>query len=66
MSLGRHDAVIQFVRADDSPGHFHLAGRLAAAYKETVSASPWTTYGLLKSIPAVGMMAGRRGGRSTR
>ena len=50
VSLGRHDAVIQFTHADDTPGRFYLAGRLAVAYKETVSSSPWTTYRLIRAI----------------
>jgi NADH dehydrogenase FAD-containing subunit len=66
VSLGRHDAVIQFTRPDDTPGRFYLAGRWAVAYKETVSASPWKTYRLLKLLPAVGAVLWRRGGRSTR
>ncbi|MGH3676855.1 MAG: NAD(P)/FAD-dependent oxidoreductase [Mycobacterium sp.] len=64
VSLGRHDAVIQFTHADDSPGRFYLAGRLAVAYKETVSSSPWPTYRLIRSLPAVGSTTWRRGGRS--
>ena len=66
VSLGRHDAVIQFTHADDTPGRFYLAGRLAVAYKETVSSSPWPTYRLLKAMPAAGSGMWRRGGRSTR
>ncbi|HEX2285955.1 MAG TPA: FAD-dependent oxidoreductase [Mycobacterium sp.] len=66
VSLGRNDAVIQFTHADDSPGRFYLAGRIAAAYKETVSSSPWPTYRLLNAIPAVGAAMWRRGGRLTR
>lgn len=66
VSLGRHDGVIQFTHADDSPGRLYLAGRLAAAYKETVSSSPWSTYRLLKAIPALGAALWRRGGRLTR
>jgi NADH:ubiquinone reductase (H+-translocating) len=65
VSLGRHDAVIQFTHADDSPGWFYLAGPLAVAYKETVSSSPWTTFRLLKAIPAAGTATWRRSGRST-
>ncbi|MGH3579035.1 MAG: FAD-dependent oxidoreductase, partial [Mycobacterium sp.] len=60
------DAVIQFTHADASPGRFHLAGRWAVAYKETVSSSPWPTYRLLKSLPAAGASTWRRGGRATR
>ena len=66
VSLGRHDAVIQFVHADDAPGRFYLAGRLAAAYKEAVSSSPWTTYRLIRTLPSIGAMTWRRGGRATR
>ncbi len=66
VSLGRHDAVIQFTHADDTPGRFYLAGQLAVAYKETVSSSPWPTYRLLKAMPAAGSRMWRRGGRSTR
>ena len=66
VSLGRNDGVIQFTHADDSAGRLYLAGPLAAAYKETVSASPWTTYRLLKAIPALGTALWRRGGRRTR
>ena len=64
VSLGRHDAVIQFTHADDSPGRFYLAGRLAVAYKEAVSSSPWTTYRLIRAIPSIGSMTWRRGGGS--
>jgi NADH:ubiquinone reductase (H+-translocating) len=62
VSLGRHDAVIQFTHADDTPARFYLAGRLAVAYKETVSASPWTTYRLIRAIPSIGSMTWRRAG----
>ncbi len=66
VSLGRHDAVIQFTHADDSPGRFYLAGRMAVAYKETVSSSPWTTYRLIRTLPMIGSMTWRRGGGSNR
>lgn len=61
VSLGRRDAVIQFTHPDDTPGRFFLAGRLAVAYKETVSASPWPSYRLIKRLP--GAVPWRRGGR---
>ncbi|WP_327086504.1 FAD-dependent oxidoreductase [Nonomuraea sp. NBC_01738] len=48
VSLGRRDAVIQFTRYDDSPRRLFLTGRLAVAYKEFVSSSPWKTFKLLK------------------
>jgi NADH dehydrogenase len=66
VSLGRNDAVIQFTHPDDTPKWSYLAGRLAVAYKETVSSSPWSTYRLLKVLPALGSSTWRRGGRSTR
>jgi NADH dehydrogenase FAD-containing subunit len=66
VSLGRHDAVIQFTHADDSPGRFYLAGRLAVAYKETVSSSPWPTYRLIRTLPMAGSTTWRRGGGSNR
>ncbi|WP_433554006.1 NAD(P)/FAD-dependent oxidoreductase [Micromonospora zamorensis] len=65
VSLGRHDAVVQFTHPDDSPRRMYLTGRRAAWYKETVSASPWPTYGRMKRIPAAGAFW-PRGGRFTR
>lgn len=63
--LGRHDAVVQFTHPDDSPRRVYLTGRLAARYKETVTASPWPTYGRMKKMPASGAFW-PRGGRFTR
>ncbi|MQY21082.1 NAD(P)/FAD-dependent oxidoreductase [Nocardia macrotermitis] len=53
VSLGRRDAVIQFTHADDTPRRWYLTGRIAVRYKETVSASPWPTYGISRrmSVP---------------
>ncbi|MFJ5720970.1 NAD(P)/FAD-dependent oxidoreductase [Streptomyces sp. NPDC093149] len=65
VSLGRHDAVVQFTRPDDSPRRIHLTGRMAARYKETVTASPWPAYGRMKKMPASGAFW-PRGGRFTR
>ncbi|WP_030295903.1 NAD(P)/FAD-dependent oxidoreductase [Streptomyces katrae] len=65
VSLGRHDAVVQFTRPDDSPRRMYLTGRTAARYKETVTASPWPTYGRMKKMPASGAFW-PRGGRFTR
>ncbi|WP_033328380.1 NAD(P)/FAD-dependent oxidoreductase [Streptomyces yerevanensis] len=65
VSLGRHDAVVQFTRPDDSPRKIHLTGRRAAWYKETVSAAPWPTFGRMKKMPASGAFW-PRGGRFTR
>ncbi|MEU1124533.1 FAD-dependent oxidoreductase [Streptomyces sp. NPDC005899] len=65
VSLGRHDAVVQFTRPDDSPRRIHLTGRFAARYKETVTASPWPTFGRMKKMPASGAFW-PRGGRFTR
>jgi NADH dehydrogenase FAD-containing subunit len=65
VSLGRHDAVVQFTHPDDSPRRMYLTGRTAAWYKETVSASPWPTYGRMKRMPSSGAFW-PRGGRFTR
>ncbi|MFI6002078.1 NAD(P)/FAD-dependent oxidoreductase [Streptomyces sp. NPDC051366] len=65
VSLGRHDAVVQFTRPDDSPRRMYLTGRMAARYKETVTTSPWPTYGRMKKMPASGAFW-PRGGRFTR
>ncbi|MFI7637483.1 NAD(P)/FAD-dependent oxidoreductase [Nonomuraea sp. NPDC049400] len=65
VSLGRHDAVVQFTHPDDSPRRVYLTGRMAARYKETVTASPWPTYARMKKMPASGAFW-PRGGRFTR
>ncbi|MGW1892491.1 NAD(P)/FAD-dependent oxidoreductase [Streptomyces sp. NPDC002004] len=65
VSLGRDDAVVQFTRPDDSPRRICLTGRVAVRYKETVTASPWPTYGRMKKMPASGAFW-PRGGRFTR
>lgn len=66
VSLGRHDAVIQFVHPDDTPKRLVLTGRRAAWYKETVSSAPWPSFRRMKQFPALGSFAWRRGGRYTR
>ncbi|RKN29288.1 NAD(P)/FAD-dependent oxidoreductase [Micromonospora musae] len=66
VSLGRHDAVIQFTHPDDSPKRFFLTGRPAVWYKETVSSIAWPSFGQLKTFPAMGAFVWRRGGRFTR
>lgn len=65
VSLGRRDGVVQFTRPDDSPRRVYLTGRMAARYKETVTASPWPTYRRMKKLPASGAFW-PRGGRFTR
>ncbi|SEG67372.1 NADH dehydrogenase, FAD-containing subunit [Thermomonospora echinospora] len=65
VSLGRHDAVVQFTHPDDSPRRICLTGRTAARYKEMVTAAPWPTYGRMKKMPASGAFW-PRGGRFTR
>jgi NADH dehydrogenase FAD-containing subunit len=65
VSLGRHDAVVQFTHPDDSPRRLCLTGRLAARYKEMVTAAPWPTYGRMKRLPAAGAFW-PHGGRYTR
>jgi NADH:ubiquinone reductase (H+-translocating) len=66
VSVGRRDAVIQFTHPDDTPSRFYLSGRVAVAYKEAVSGSPWSSFRLFKSIPRLGTVSWRRGGRRTR
>ncbi|MGW7680113.1 NAD(P)/FAD-dependent oxidoreductase [Kribbella sp. NPDC054772] len=41
ISLGRNDALIQFVHSDDSPRNAVLTGRAAARYKETIVRSAY-------------------------
>ncbi|MFI0859481.1 NAD(P)/FAD-dependent oxidoreductase [Streptomyces smyrnaeus] len=65
VSLGRRDAVVQFTRPDNSPRRVYMTGRPAAWYKETVTASPWPTWGRMKKLPASGALW-PRGGRFTR
>ncbi|WP_225101085.1 NAD(P)/FAD-dependent oxidoreductase [Streptomyces sp. CoH27] len=65
VSLGRGDAVVQFTHPDDSPRRICLTGAMAVRYKETVTASPWPTYGRMKKMPASGAFW-PRGGRFTR
>ncbi|MGW3603764.1 NAD(P)/FAD-dependent oxidoreductase [Micromonospora sp. NPDC005161] len=65
VSLGRHDAVVQFTHPDDSPRRACLTGRAAIWYKETVSASPWPTYRRMVKLPSSGAFW-PRGGRFTR
>lgn len=65
VSLGRADAVVQFTRPDGRPRRLRLTGRTAVWYKETVTASPWPTYGRMKKMPASGAFW-PRGGRFTR
>ncbi|MDQ0578623.1 NAD(P)/FAD-dependent oxidoreductase [Streptomyces rishiriensis] len=64
VSLGRRDAVIQFTKADDTPRRLHLTGRIAVAYKETVSGSPLTTYRFSKRMNVTTIVS--KGGRATR
>ncbi|MCU7727298.1 FAD-dependent oxidoreductase [Actinoplanes sp. KI2] len=52
VSLGRRDGVVQFTHGDDSPRRLYLTGRLAARYKEIVTASPWPTYRRMRRMPA--------------
>jgi NADH dehydrogenase FAD-containing subunit len=65
VSLGRHDAVVQFTRPDGSPRRWWLTGRRAVWYKETVSAAPWPTFGRMTRFPRTGSIW-PRGGRFTR
>ncbi|MBB2944400.1 NADH dehydrogenase FAD-containing subunit [Actinoplanes lutulentus] len=60
VSLGRGDAVVQFTRGDGSPHRWHLTGRAAVWYKETVSASPWPSAARMVRMPWAGRLAWRR------
>jgi NADH dehydrogenase len=65
VSLGRHDAVVQFTHPDESPRRIWLKGRRAVWYKETVSASPWPTYSRMRDYPRSASVW-PHGGRFTR
>lgn len=65
VSLGRHDAVVQFTKPDGSPRKIALTGRRAVWYKETVTSSPWPTYRQISKFPVMGAIW-PRGGRYTR
>jgi NADH:ubiquinone reductase (H+-translocating) len=65
VSLGRGDAVVQFTKPDGRPRKIALTGRRAVWYKETVSSSPWPTYGRILGFPVLGSFW-PRGGRYTR
>jgi NADH dehydrogenase FAD-containing subunit len=65
VSLGRHDGVVQFTHPDDTPRRLYLTGRLAARYKETVTAAPWATFARMTRLPGTGAIW-PRGGRFTR
>ncbi|MBL1075454.1 FAD-dependent oxidoreductase [Nocardia sp. 2] len=62
VSLGRGDAVVQFVRHDDSPRRLLITGRRAVRYKESISAGPISTYtktkGLLGLLVPTGISKG--------
>lgn len=51
VSIGREEAIIQFVKGDDTPRRFWLHGWAARRYKETVSASPLTTFRIGNYLP---------------
>lgn len=64
VSLGRHDAVIQFTHADDTPRRACLTGRAAVLYKETVSGSPVKLYRLSRRMNVSATLS--KGGRAAR
>ncbi|MFI9511131.1 NAD(P)/FAD-dependent oxidoreductase [Nocardia sp. NPDC052566] len=64
VSLGRKDAVIQFTKADDTPGRFYLTGRAAVMYKQAVSSSPVPSMKLSKKMTVSAQLS--KGGRATR
>jgi NADH:ubiquinone reductase (H+-translocating) len=63
VSLGRHDAVVQFTKVDDSPGRWCLTGKAAARYKEAVTASPPSTYRLSRRLTVPLALLARKGPR---
>ncbi|WP_282580323.1 FAD-dependent oxidoreductase [Nocardioides sp. InS609-2] len=63
VSLGRNDAVVQFTKVDDSPSRWYLTGRSAVRYKETVTGSPSTTYGLSRRFVIPMALLARKGPR---
>ncbi|HEX5947296.1 MAG TPA: FAD-dependent oxidoreductase [Acidimicrobiales bacterium] len=67
VSLGRHDAVIQFTKRDDAPRRFHLTGGRAVRYKELVTSSPPATYRISRrlNVPRA-FLSPVKGGRATR
>ena len=65
VSLGRHDAVVQFTRPDSTPRRLALTGRRAVWYKETVTSAPWPTFARIRKTPFLGSIW-PRGGRYTR
>ena len=66
VSLGRHDAVVQFTRADDTPGRFALTGRAAVRFKKAVTKAPWEVYGRIRRYGAGTASLWRQGGRATK
>ncbi|WP_330254047.1 FAD-dependent oxidoreductase [Nocardia sp. NBC_00565] len=64
VSLGRKDAVIQFTKADDTPGRFSLTGRAAVLYKGAVSSSPVPSFKLSKKMTVSVQLS--KGGKATR
>jgi NADH:ubiquinone reductase (H+-translocating) len=64
VSLGRHAAVIQFTKADDSPGRFHLTGWAARMYNEFVCSSPVSGFKVSRRLTVSVQLS--KGGRATR
>ena len=66
VSLGRHEAVVQFTKADDSPSRWYLTGKSAVRYKETITGSPSTTYRLSRRFTIPMAFLARKGPRRAR
>jgi NADH dehydrogenase FAD-containing subunit len=66
VSLGRNDAVVQFTKVDDSPSRWYLTGKSAVRYKEAVTSSPSTTYGLSRRLAIPMALLSRKGPRKSR
>ena len=79
ISLGRHDALVQLVRSDDSPRDLVLSGRPAAVVNESIVRGaaaaarkpPLSAFGtagapVLRSRPGTAVRTGRSGFRTGR
>jgi NADH dehydrogenase FAD-containing subunit len=64
ISLGRRDALIQFVRRDDTPIDRMLTGRIGARYKDIVSGGAITGLRVARRFPALTRWPGARAAKA--
>ncbi|MFG3259361.1 NAD(P)/FAD-dependent oxidoreductase [Streptomyces sp. NPDC048172] len=64
VSLGRKDALIQYVRADDTPVEFVLTGRVAALYKEVIVRTAFAAQRRPALLPLLSPPGGARAART--